>query len=172
MQVLRIEIPTLVLRNEISITPPLGCSPTIQRYGCKQAPVCSVEWSTNIPGMVITFPRLVTHHFQDGQLDMEFDSSEAQIVLLLLLLIPKQTFKAWSKSGEFNCFIVVVDSRSKSRVSNSWHNNGDIEFPVCRGGICKVVVLSIGCGWVRGLTIILRGCPPPLAYKEYAVCKL
>ena len=83
-----------------------------------------IEWSTNIPGMVITFPRLVTHHFQDGQLDMEFDSSEAQIVLLLLLLIPKQTFKAWSKSGEFNCFIVVVaivvvDSRSKSRVSNS-----------------------------------------------------
>ena len=120
-----------------------------------------IEWSTNIPGMVITFPRLVTHHFQDGQLDMEFDSSEAQIVLLLLLLIPKQTFKAWSKSGEFNCFIVVVDSRSKSRVSNSWHNNGDIEFPVCRGGICRVVVLSIGCGWVRGLTIILRGCPPP-----------
>ena len=40
----------------------------------------TVDWSTTIPGMVTTFPRTVTHHYHDGQLDFEFDSSAAQHV--------------------------------------------------------------------------------------------
>ena len=42
----------------------------------------TVEWSTTIPGMVVTFLRTVTHHFLDGQLDLEFDSNAAQLVLI------------------------------------------------------------------------------------------
>ena len=41
----------------------------------------TVIWATTIPRMVIIFPRTVTHHFQDGQLELEFDSSAAQLVI-------------------------------------------------------------------------------------------
>ena len=61
----------------------------IQRYGC----IPSQGWSTTknriattIPRMVITFPRTVTHHFQDGQLDLKFDSKAAQLVPFKILL--------------------------------------------------------------------------------------
>ena len=40
----------------------------------------TIEWSTTIPEMVNTFNRTVTHHIQDGQLDLEFDSSTGQLV--------------------------------------------------------------------------------------------
>ena len=33
--------------------------------------------------MVITFPSTVTHHLQDGQVDLEFDFSTAQLVLVI-----------------------------------------------------------------------------------------
>ena len=36
--------------------------------------------------MVVTFPRTVTHHFQDGLLDLEFDSSAAKLVNLDVIL--------------------------------------------------------------------------------------
>ena len=43
----------------------------------------TVEWSTTIPAMVITFLRMVTHHFQDGQQNLEFDSSATKLVILI-----------------------------------------------------------------------------------------
>ena len=42
-----------------------------------------VEWSSTIPGMVINFPSTVTHRLQDGQLDLEFDSSAAKIIIII-----------------------------------------------------------------------------------------
>ena len=36
------------------------------------------------PGMVITFPKTVTHHLQDDQLDLEFDSSADLIFCFVL----------------------------------------------------------------------------------------
>ena len=45
-----------------------------------------VEWSSTIPGMVINFPSTVTHRLQDGQLDLEFDSSAAKLVNLIVIL--------------------------------------------------------------------------------------
>ena len=38
------------------------------------------------PTGVITFPSTVTHHFKDGQLDLEFDSSAAKLVNLVIIL--------------------------------------------------------------------------------------
>ena len=37
----------------------------------------TVEWSPPLPKMIIPFPRMVTHHFQDVQIDLEFDPSAA-----------------------------------------------------------------------------------------------
>ena len=36
------------------------------------------EWSTTFLGMVITFLRTVTHHFQDGQLDWSLTLEEEE----------------------------------------------------------------------------------------------
>ena len=41
---------------------------------------------TTIHGIVITFPSRVTHHLKDGQLDLEFDSSAAKLVNLVVSL--------------------------------------------------------------------------------------
>ena len=50
--------------------------PTVQWYGCTPSPV----WSPNSS-------RMVTHHLQDGQLDLEFDSSAAKLVNLVVTLV-------------------------------------------------------------------------------------
>ena len=39
-----------------------------------------------IHGIVITFPSTVTHHLKYGQLDLEFDSSAAKLVNLVVIL--------------------------------------------------------------------------------------
>ena len=67
-------------------TPSPQCSPTIQRYACRpqDGHPPTVEWSTIIPGMIITFSKTVTHHFQDGQLDLEFDSSVVQFLFFFV----------------------------------------------------------------------------------------
>ena len=60
-----------------------GCSPStlsMVNHYTQDSHALAEEWSTTIPGMVINFPKTVTHHFQDGQLDLEFDSSTAQLV--------------------------------------------------------------------------------------------
>ena len=59
-----------------------GHSPSkgIVAHHPKHDHLVAVKWLPTMPGMVITFPRTVTHHFQDGQLDLEFDSSVAQLV--------------------------------------------------------------------------------------------
>ena len=62
-----------------------GCSPStlsMVNHYTQDSHALAEEWSTTIPGMVINFPKTVTHHFQDGQLAMEFDSSPAQLFLI------------------------------------------------------------------------------------------
>jgi len=48
----------------------------------------TVKWWITIPGMVVTVPRTVTHHFQDGQLDLEIDSRAAQLVSFNVVQCP------------------------------------------------------------------------------------
>ena len=58
----------------------------------------TVYCSPPIPGMVITFPSTVTHNLQGGKLDLEFDSSAAQLVNLVVsiaqLVYPSVTLPA------------------------------------------------------------------------------
>ena len=71
---------------------------------------------TTIHRIVITYPSTVTHHLKYGQLDLEFDSSAAKLVNLVVILaqlisssvalpaqlvlqfFPPQTIKVESKS--------------------------------------------------------------------------
>ena len=53
--------------------------PTLVKHHPHDGHLQTVEWPTTIPGTVITFLRTVNHHFQDGQLDLEFDSCAAQL---------------------------------------------------------------------------------------------
>ena len=58
-------------------------SPTISKMVKQHPQDCqtpSPGWSTTIPWMVNTFTTTVTQHFQDGQLDLEFDFRTAQLV--------------------------------------------------------------------------------------------
>ena len=65
-------IPRRVKHHGQDGNPPYkGWSPTNQRNATHPS---TVEWSP-------TFPRAVTYHIQDGQLNLEFDSCAAQIVV-------------------------------------------------------------------------------------------
>ena len=45
----------------------------------------AVKWSLTIHRTVITFPSIATHYVQDDRLDLEFDSSAAQLAYFNLL---------------------------------------------------------------------------------------
>ena len=63
-------------------------SPTIQRYGCTPSPGWSPTNSRMLnhhPWDGVTFPRMVTHHFQAGQPNIEFDSCFCSFLQLRLL---------------------------------------------------------------------------------------
>ena len=72
-------------------TPLTGRSPTIQRlvthkpieatHHNQDGQPPTVEWSPTIHG------RIITHHLQDGQLDLELNSSAAQLVQIVEFLM-------------------------------------------------------------------------------------
>ena len=75
-------------QHEGSCTPSSGGSLS-QLYG--RTP--SIWWSptnsiklTTIHRIIINFPSTVTHYVKDGQLDLEFDSSAAKLVNLVVIL--------------------------------------------------------------------------------------
>ena len=62
------------------------CPKNMVAYHSKDGHPPTIKWSPTIPGTIITFPSTVTHHLHDGQLDMEFDYSTAQLVNLVFSL--------------------------------------------------------------------------------------
>ena len=82
--------------------------PLSQGYDCTPSPWWSPSNSlklTTIHRIVITFPSTVTHHLQDGQLDLGFDSSAAKLVNLVAS--PVQLV-----SPSVSCNIYVCDIKS------------------------------------------------------------
>ena len=69
--------------------PSPGWSPTIPwmvTYHPQGSHPPSQEWSLTIPWMVTTVPRRVTDHLQDGEPEVDFDCSAAQLDEVVVVL--------------------------------------------------------------------------------------
>ena len=68
--------------------------------------------------MVVTVPRTVTHHFQDGQLDLECDPSAAQLVNSIMKHMENSDIKLMKNlSQQLHCndmIVVMRDNKNQS----------------------------------------------------------
>ena len=99
-----------------------------------------IEWSTSIRGIVITFSRKVTHHFQDGPLDLECDPSAAQLVNSIMKHMENSDIKLMKNlSQQLHCndMIVIMRDNKNQSVTKKEIQTCKVRFKIPNNCQCK-----------------------------------